>query len=132
LVYQRGGPRFGKLNMHVCGMCKLTLMIIAIIANGENELKSARKGRNMWYQSYVSELELAVLKEKWLSNMQMIMVSPVFVNNSKAKIITMIKSKNILIFPLIIMTMVGMMVDWGKKWKNHFKKSRKRQRKFKG
>ena len=46
--------------MHVCGMCKLILMIIATIANGENELKGDNKGRDMWYQSNVSNFELAI------------------------------------------------------------------------
>ena len=64
--------------------------------------------------------------------MRMIMVSPGLPNSSNAKNITMIKSKKILTLPFSMMTMVGMMVDWVKKWKKLSKKSRKPQSKFEG
>ena len=81
----------------------------------KNKLMGPSKGRNTWYHSRVPVLELAFLKEKWLSNVQMTIVSPKLPRSCYVKNGTKIMSKNILNSPLISITMVGMMVDWMKK-----------------
>jgi hypothetical protein len=56
------------------------------------------------------------LRNGWLSNERVMMVSPKILKGCEAQIGTRIMSKWILTTPLFLMTMVGNMVDLVKKW----------------